>query len=220
MNRPSARKFLSASLGPSATRVSNRLGLSPNRITLLGLLIAGASAYLLSVGQFALGGAALLVAGVFDLLDGAVARATNRVTTYGAFLDSISDRVSEAVALLGLLVYYLARSSTSEAVLVYVALASSLMVSYIRARAEGLGIECDVGVMTRPERVALLATGLIVGQWWLPATTVVLAAIAALALLTSVQRMLHVRKTLAEGGSSPGDQAGTQSGPEIPVDGR
>ena len=191
-----------------------KLGLTPNWITLLGLLVACVSAYLLSVGQLAAGGAALLISGAFDLFDGALARATGRVTTFGAFLDSAIDRVSEIVVLLGLLVYYLGRPSTSGAVLVYVALAGSIMVSYVRARAEGLGVDCKVGLMTRPERVAALGIALIVGQWWNPAVQVVLGIIAALTIVTAGQRMIHVRRELARRRSSVPDGRDSERGGE------
>jgi CDP-diacylglycerol--glycerol-3-phosphate 3-phosphatidyltransferase len=178
------------------------LGFSPNGITLLGLVVAGASAYLLSVGYLAAGGGVLLASGLLDLMDGAVARATGRVTSFGAFLDSVSDRVSEAAVLLGLLIFYLDRPSTSGAALVYVAMVGSIMVSYTRARAEGLGLECKVGLMTRPERVAVLGVGLVVGQWQLAAVSVALGLIAALTIVTSVHRVLHIRNALARKDSS------------------
>ena len=163
---------------------------------MLGLLGAGGSAYLLGLGYLAAGGALLLLSAVFDMFVGAVARATGRASKFGALLDSTVDRVSEAVVLLGLLVHYLDESSTSGAVLVFVALAGSTMVSYVRARAGGLKVDCEVGVMTRPERVVALGAGLIVGQWWSPAVLIVLAAIGALTIITTIQRVLHVRREL------------------------
>jgi CDP-diacylglycerol--glycerol-3-phosphate 3-phosphatidyltransferase len=197
-----------------AARLLTRLGFSPNGTTLAGLVIAGASAYLLSVGQLAAGGGALLLSGIFDLFDGAVGRPTGRVTRFGGLLDSVVDRLSEAAVLLGLLVFYVNHASTATSrwgtVLVYAALAGSFMVSYARARAEGLGVDCKVGVMTRPERIALLGVALIVGQWWLPAVAIVLGTIAILTLVTTVQRVLHVRRELErkESGQPPPRQDG------------
>ena len=199
MNRANARRLLSSYLEAPAVRVLTGLGLSPNAVTLLGLLIAGISAFLASRGYLLAGGAALLVSGVFDMLDGSVARATDRVTRYGGLVDSVTDRVAESLVLLGLLLFYLFdadRSSPVGALLVYLALAGSVMVSYVRARAEGLGIECKVGIMTRPERIAALGTGLILGQWWEPALILVLGAVAALSILTSAQRVLHVLRAI------------------------
>lgn len=196
MNRANARKLLSSYLEAPTVRLSVKIGLSPNAVTLFGLVIAGASAYLASTGYLLASGVTLLASGAFDLVDGALARATGRVTKFGALLDSVVDRVSEAIVLLGILIYYLDGSSTLGAVLVYVALAGSIMVSYVRSRAEGLGIDCKVGVMTRPERVAVLGIALMVGQWWEVALTVALGAIAVLTSVTTAQRVLHVRREL------------------------
>ena len=154
MNRTAARKVVSSYLETPVVAILRRIGLSPNSVTLLGLVVAGASAYLLSIGNLWAGGVVLLASGMFDFFDGALARASGRASSFGALLDSVVDRLSEAAVLLGLLVYYLQQDSTEGAVLVYLALAGSIMVSYLRARAEGLGIECKVGIMTRPERVA------------------------------------------------------------------
>lgn len=196
MNRTIARKAISAYVEIPVARFLARLGLSPNAVTLFGLVIAGSSAYLISIGQFWAGGVVLLLAGVFDLFDGALARATGKASKFGALLDSTVDRVSEAVILLGLLVFYIWDDSTEGTVLVYLALTGSIMVSYLRARSEGLGIECLVGVMTRPERVVTLGIGLIVGHWWPVVVLVVLGVIAGLTLFTSVQRLFHSWRTL------------------------
>ena len=165
-------------------------------MTLLGLVIAGGGGFLLSTGHLLPGGLVLLASGLFDIFDGALARATGRVTRFGALLDSVVDRLAEAVVLLGLLIFFVHRSSLEGTVLVYLALTGSVMVSYLRARAEGLGIECRVGVMTRPERVVLLGLGLVVAHWWLTGLLAVVAAIAGLAILTSGQRLLLVWRTL------------------------
>ena len=196
MNRAAARRVLSSYVETPVAAFLARLGLSPNAVTLAGLLVAGGAAYLLSTGQLWAGGIVLLASGVFDLFDGALARATGRESKFGALLDSVTDRVSEVVVLLGLLVFYLHRDSTEGVVLVYVALAGSIMVSYLRARSEGLGIESQVGIMTRPERVAALGVGVIVGYWWVTAVLVVLGTIAALTIFTSVQRLFHASKNL------------------------
>ncbi len=140
----------------------------------------------------------LAFSSIFDLFDGALARATGRVTRFGALLDSVVDRVSEAIVLFGLLVYYLSRSETAGVLLVYLALASSLMVSYLRARSEGLGVDCKVGVMTRLERVAVLSAGLVAGHWVPNLLLAALAAIAALSIATTVHRSLHTRSALRD----------------------
>ena len=144
----------------------------------------------------------LLLSGVFDILDGAVARATGHTTQFGAFLDSTIDRASEGLVLLGLLIYFLDNSSSLEVMLVYLALAGSFLVSYVRARAEGLGVECTVGVMTRPERVVLLGAALIISHWWLPVVSIVLGITVSLTIVTTIQRIFHVRGHLEKPDSS------------------
>lgn len=173
-----------------------KMGVSPNMVTFAGLVGAGISAWLLSEGMLWVGGVVMLIAGVLDLFDGALARNTGQDSPFGALLDSVVDRVSEIVVLLGLLLYYVRSGSLEGTVLVYLAVGGSVMVSYLRARSEGLGIDCKVGVMTRPERVAALGIGLIVGHWVPVVVLVVLGVIAALTILTTVQRMFHTWRSL------------------------
>ena len=179
-------------------RVFVKLGFSPSGLTVIGVLVACVAAALIARGMLAAGGVVVLVAGVFDLFDGAVARMTNRATKFGALFDSVMDRVSEAVVLLGLLWFYLEDGEQLGAVLVYVSIVGSTMVSYVRARAEGLGIECKGGLMQRPERVASLGIGIIVGQWWEPAVLIVLGVIAVLTVVTTVQRVVEAARGAEE----------------------
>ena len=166
-------------------------------VTLAGLAIAGAGAYMIAIGHWWGGGLIVLFAGVFDLFDGALARATGKVSDFGALLDSTIDRVSEAVVLLGLLAYYLSTDDDLGSILVYVALVGSIMVSYMRARSEGLGIDCKVGVMTRPERVAAIGIGLIVGHWQPVVVMAVLGVIGALTTVTAAHRLIHTSRMMA-----------------------
>lgn len=169
-------------------RVLGRSRISPNALTLIGLFLTLTVTLTLATGHLAWGGLLVLVTSAFDMLDGALARATDRKSTFGAFFDSTIDRYSEALVFLGLLLYYQRVPGVHfEATLVYLAIIGSLMVSYTRARAEALGVECKVGILARPERVILLAFGLLVG--WLPFT---LAILAIFTNLTAVQRIYHV----------------------------
>ena len=179
-------------------RVLVRLGFSPSGLTVIGVLVACVAAALIAQGMLAVGGVVMLIAGVFDMFDGAVARMTDRATKFGALFDSVMDRVSEAVVLLGLLWFYLEDGEQLGAVLVYVSIVGSTLVSYVRARAEGLGIECKGGLMQRPERVASLGIGIIVGQWWEPAVLIVLGVIAALTVVTTVQRVVETAQAAEE----------------------
>jgi CDP-diacylglycerol---glycerol-3-phosphate 3-phosphatidyltransferase len=179
-------------------------GLTPNLATLLGLLLNGLTAAVLAAGHLRIGGALVLFAGIFDMFDGALARVQNRKTTFGAFFDSTLDRYSEGLVLLGVLLYAVSQPPSPTrpwvVALTYVAGLSSLMVSYAKARAEGLGLECKIGLMARPERVLLLAAGLILGgQGWLLWT---IAALAVTSTFTAVQRIAHVWLLLARGPAS------------------
>lgn len=194
--RDSARKAVADYVERPVARLFSRLGLTPNLVTLTGLAIAGAGAYVIAIGNWWAGGLIVLFAGIFDLFDGALARETGKASDFGALLDSTIDRVSEAVVLLGLLAYYLSTDNDLGSILVYVALVGSIMVSYMRARSEGLGIDCKVGVMTRPERVAAVGIGLIIGHWAPVVVLVVLGVIGALTTVTAIHRLIHTSRMI------------------------
>lgn len=147
---------------PVATALS-KLGVTATGATLIGLALTGGAAYLVIEGRFLYAGIVALSAAIFDLIDGAIARRTGTVSHRGALLDSVADRVAESAILIGLLVYYsgIAGYNRDAIVLAAVALAGSLMVSYVRARAEGLGYRGTSGFLTRPERVVILTAGLL-----------------------------------------------------------
>ena len=188
----------------AAALVFGRLGFSPNGLTVLGLVLNLPVAYVLAVGHLRLGGILMVLASAFDSLDGALARETDQGTVFGAFLDSVADRLSEAIVLLGLFLFYLPRGARQELILIYATLLGSLMVSYTRARAEGVGVECKSGWFTRFERVVLLAVGLVAQQM-----RIVLWVLAVLTNFTVVQRVLHVWRATHEGhGGSHGLQGG------------
>jgi len=182
-----ARRSLALRVNRFPAELLAKTGLSPNVLTVFGLLLALGVAWVLSTGHFFLGGFLVLLLGAFDMLDGAVARASGRSTRFGALLDSTFDRFSEAALFLGLLAYYANQGSHQELVLVGAGLVGSMMTSYVRARAEGLGLTCEVGIFTRPERVIVLAIGLIFNQM-----LVVLWIIAVLANLVAWQRLFYV----------------------------
>jgi CDP-diacylglycerol--glycerol-3-phosphate 3-phosphatidyltransferase len=148
------------------------------------------AAYVIATGHFLLGGVLILGSGLFDLLDGALARFTKRTTKFGAVLDSTVDRVSEAATLCGLLIWYVAKEgATLEIVLILAVLIGSFLVSYVRARAEGLGWQCQVGLFTRAERVIVLAGGLLINQIF-----VALCILAVFVFVTVVQRLVYLWK--------------------------
>ena len=157
----------------------------PNVLTFLGLVINMAAAALLAVGRFRLAGAVIIGAGLFDMVDGRVARETNRVTRFGGFFDSVLDRYSDLALLVGLLVWYGSINRPFYVVLTAIAMTGSVMVSYTRARAENTIPTCRVGFMERPERVVLV----IIGALFLRMAQV-LWVIAVLSNLTVVHRMI------------------------------
>jgi len=173
-------------------RAVARTGLSPNAVTLITLALNCGVAALIASGSLVLGGLLVLVVGALDSLDGALARLSNRATTFGAFLDSTLDRYSEAVLFLGVIYHH--RADPQTVVLAYVALVGSLMVSYARARAEGLGLDCEVGLLARPERMAVLGLGLIATYFDQRILTAALLALAFFTHCTALQRIVHVHR--------------------------
>jgi CDP-diacylglycerol--glycerol-3-phosphate 3-phosphatidyltransferase len=157
----------------------------PNVLTFLGLLINVGAAWLLAVGQFRWAGAVIIGAGLFDMVDGRVARETNRVTRFGGFFDSVLDRYSDLGLLIGLLVWYGSIGRFSYVVLTAVAMIACVMVSYVRARAENSIPMCKVGFMERPERVVLVIIGALFDRM-----APVLWVIAVLGNLTVIHRMI------------------------------
>jgi len=175
-------------------RVLGGWGVSPNTLTLLGYVLHLPVMIMLATGHLRLGGALFVVASAFDALDGSVAREMGQASTFGAFLDSVVDRFSEGTVLFGLLLYYLNSGARLEPALIYVAVFGSLLVSYTRARAEGVGIACKEGLFTRFERVILLAAGLI-----LRLARPVLWLLAILTLFTALQRIAYVWRKAGNG---------------------
>lgn len=187
----------SAARLPSAWMVAilRRTGVTPNMLTIIGLLGSFAAGALIGLEYVLWGGIVVLLAAAFDLFDGPLARETNRVTKFGAVLDSTSDRLSEAAVLFGVLILYLQRDAFWEPVLVYLTLLGSVMVSYIRARAEGLDLKCEVGLFTRAERVIIIAAGLIFAHWFDMAILVTLSVLAAFSFLTAFDRLMHIKRS-------------------------
>ena len=185
------RKTLAYYLTQPVVQLLVRTPIAPNAITWFGFLITlGAAALIITEYLFA-AGFVVLIAGFFDILDGALARSTNRTTQFGAILDSTLDRLSEAALLLGILAVYVGKQSTLGILLTAVALPSSLVVSYISAKAESLGLECQVGLFTRTERVVMLALGLLLSQIDY-ALIIALAIIVVFSFITVSQRLFNV----------------------------
>jgi CDP-diacylglycerol---glycerol-3-phosphate 3-phosphatidyltransferase len=194
--------MLSALVGNLVRTQLQRLGfylgqtrLSPNAFTVIGLLLNVVVAAIIASGNLVLGGIMALVAGAFDMLDGAVARSTGKVTKFGGFFDSTLDRYSEAIVYFGLLIYLLnIDAGTTAIALLFAAIIGSLMVSYTRARAEAADVNAEVGLFARPERIILLAILLIFDQ-----PVIALWILAIVTNFTTLQRIFHVWRETRNG---------------------
>jgi CDP-diacylglycerol--glycerol-3-phosphate 3-phosphatidyltransferase len=174
-------------------RFLSALRVRPDTLTVLGWALSLGSAVLFGLGYVRLAGVVMLLGGLFDALDGAVARESNRMSAFGAFLDSTLDRLSEAAIFVGIVFFYAATARPYEALLAGAAMTFSLLTSYARARAEGLGIECKVGLLERAGRVVILSISSMLGL-----LTVGLGLVATGALITTAQRIRHVRRATRE----------------------
>lgn len=166
----------------------NRLGLTPNAMTMLGLLGNAVGAYYLAMGNMLTGGILVLVMTPIDALDGTMARLRGESSDFGAFVDSVSDRYSELIIYTGLLYHFLDTGEPLGGMLVFAAAAGSVLVSYVKARAEGLGYGAKVGILTRVERYLVLAPSLVFNQLYIG-----LGIIAIFANITALQRIWYVR---------------------------
>lgn len=185
--RRKAGNTLTAPLVP----LVHKLKLTPDAMTLIGLVVNLAAAVVIGFGHLFLGGIIFLLAGLFDLLDGALARYMEKTTRFGALLDSTTDRITEGAIFLSFI--FITGNSvwpfnvTWQLLLIFLAMIGSFMTSYIRARAEALNIECTVGLFTRVERVIILALGLLLNQVF-----IALAIVVVLSFVTVGQRFAHV----------------------------
>ena len=177
-------------------------GYHPDTFTIAGVIFNTIAGVLYAFGFIFEGALVMLFGSTTDLIDGQLARKRNEVSKAGALLDSTLDRYSESAVLVGLVWYFASIGWTVTAVVAALAIAGSLMVSYVRARAEGLGFECNVGFMQRPERVIFLAAASVFGEFFSTPNGTVAAALWLLAIgthYTTFERMIHVRrKALAE----------------------
>ena len=164
---------------------------TPNQVSLMGIFLTLVTAFLIVDGQLLLAGAMYILAASLDLLDGVLARMAKMASRFGAFLDSTADRISEGVVFAAIAYHFAHHGQSVDAALAVLALLGSLLVSYTRARAEGLGLECKVGIMTRAERVLLIAFGLMLGL--LPEAIYLLVALTA---FSAMQRILHTFRQL------------------------
>jgi len=190
MNLIDIRRNLAYRITNPIVGILSKSGITPNALTFINLALNIVAAYVIATGHFLLGGVLVLVSGLFDLLDGALARFTKQTTKFGAILDSTVDRISEAATLCGLLIWYVPQEGASlKIALIFAVLIGSFLVSYVRARAEGLGWQCQVGLFTRAERVIVLAIGLLINQIF-----IALCVVVVFVFITVVQRLVYLWK--------------------------
>lgn len=195
------RKFIRGLLSPieyTLVRAMKALGLGPNFVTVLGLIFVLIAAAFIAIGHLTIGGLIFFAGCLFDMVDGSLARMSNKVTRAGSLLDSVFDRLGEGVLFIGLAIYGSSVNADSRNMTVYfilllVALISSQGVSYVRAKAESLNVNATGGFMTRPERVITLALGLVFGEATL---LLALGFVAFFSTWTMFTRFLHVYNEL------------------------
>lgn len=184
-----------------------RTGLTPNAITALGLVGSLGAAALVAGGHFLVGGLVVILAAALDLLDGALARATGRVTRFGGVFDSVLDRLGEAAVLGGVLFYFSQGGHRQEVMLAFIAVVGSIMVSYVRARTEAAGLSIKEGLFTRPERVVVLGLGLLIDQM-----LIALWILAVVSVFTALQRLFAAWREMSRETTSPPSQEPQQRG--------
>jgi CDP-diacylglycerol--glycerol-3-phosphate 3-phosphatidyltransferase len=186
------RKALSSYLTEPVVRLLVGTAITPNIITWFGLALAVSAAVLVVGGYLFVAGLLILLGGFFDMLDGALARRTEQVTRFGAVLDATLDRLSEGALLLGIMFFFASGAKTFGVVLAGAALMASVSVSYVRAKAEAMGFECQVGLLTREGRVIVLVLGLLLSRLFDNALIIALTFIAGFGYLTVGQRLAYV----------------------------
>jgi CDP-diacylglycerol--glycerol-3-phosphate 3-phosphatidyltransferase len=179
-------------LGDPVARALLRAHVRPNHLTMLGLGVSIVAACALAQGRLRVGAVLLALAGLFDFFDGSLARLAHSVSAFGAFLDSVADRYSDLVVLLGVVLHYHRAADTTGVFLTMVALVGTIMTSYTKARAQSIGVACEIGLMERPERLIVLIAGATFNL-----LTPAMIALAVLTNLTALQRILYMRRAAA-----------------------
>ncbi len=168
--------------------IAKRINVNPNYLTFSGFLITISAAFIIPY-NLKVGGLLVIIGGIFDMLDGVIARTNGRTSDFGAFLDSVLDRFSDAAIFFSLAWYFLKLNNLTGTSISILTMIGALLISYARARAEGIGKKCSVGLLERPERIILVTIGCLTG-WILP----ILWMMLALTYITVIQRVLYVRK--------------------------
>ena len=177
-----------------AGKTLSKIGFTADRLTALGIALSAVASWRIARGAFLSAGIILTVGGVLDFCDGAVARYQGTSSKFGAFLDSVTDRFSDAFAFSALAYYYFHHADERLAVVALAAYGGGMLTSYIRAKAESLGYDCKVGILARAERLIAINTGLILSSLWEPILEIALWIVAVFGIITVIQRLVHVGK--------------------------
>jgi CDP-diacylglycerol--glycerol-3-phosphate 3-phosphatidyltransferase len=180
-------------LGDPVARALLRAHVRPNHLTVVGLGVSILAAFALAQGRPRLGALLLVLAGLFDFFDGSLARLANSVSAFGAFLDSVVDRYSDLVVLLGVVLYYHRGADTTGVLLTMITMVGTIMISYTKARAQSIGLPCEIGLMERPERLIVLIAGATFNL-----LTPAIVVLAVLTNVTALQRILYTRRAAAQ----------------------
>lgn len=184
------KEWFRSLLKPVGT-LCTKLGIHPHVLTIMGFAISAGAGCAFGLGSFRWAGVLVLVAGIFDMLDGHTARISGKKSSFGALFDSTIDRYAESVVFIGLAVYYVNQPHPALVVIILLAISGSMMVSYVRARAEGLDMECIIGLMQRPERIVYLGFGAMIFDKTL-LFQIILGLIAVLTNVTAIQRVYYI----------------------------
>jgi phosphatidylglycerophosphate synthase len=187
-----------ARLGDPVARVLLQANVRPNQLTVLGLGVSIVAAGALAGGRLRMGAVLLTLAGLFDFFDGSLARLANRVSAFGAFLDSVVDRYSDLVVLLGIVLFYHRAADVQGVFLTMITVIGTVMVSYTKARAQSIGLSCEIGLMERPERLIVLIAGATFNL-----LTPAMIVLAVLTNLTALQRIFYTRAAFTHSAPAP-----------------
>jgi len=179
------------------TDFTRTLNINPNTLTTLGTILTVVGAIFFALSYLRLGGIFIVLGAICDTMDGRIAKDGNKKTKFGALYDSVMDRYSEFIMFFGIAVHFVRNDSYWTSVAIFAAVGGSVMVSYVRARAEGLGFDCNIGMMQRPERIAYISIGAIIGKLPIINELFLILAIWVIAILsnvTAIQRLIYVYK--------------------------
>jgi CDP-diacylglycerol--glycerol-3-phosphate 3-phosphatidyltransferase len=180
-------------LGDPVARALLRAHVRPNHLTVVGLGVSILAACALAQGRLRVGAVLLVLAGLFDFFDGSLARLANSVSAFGAFLDSVVDRYSDLVVLLGVVLYYHHVPDTTGVLLTMITMVGTIMISYTKARAQSIGLPCEIGLMERPERLIVLIAGATFNL-----LTPAMVVLAVLTNVTALQRIFYTRRAATQ----------------------